>query len=440
MKPQTPSPQQHPVPATASPAGRPVLHLRRPLSDPSPFLVRTYVLSDGSNKGERLPVLIDKATGFPVSHVLQYALSRRRSQLASSSMAKELRALGLVYEWAGNQNPPIDLVERMLSGRGFSQSEIETGLWQALRANHSQLKGRRRIVLNDQVTFRLMAARRYFDWGLAEAVSRASLAREPEKVAAYEAVRARLFALLSELMPGQDPTPQILGLTPDQAADLLDAIRPDSPRNPWRGPSAALAPVLRARNEFLINLMVRFGPRRGDLLKLYVSDVHLGHGYDQVSICRRPDDPADPRVVEPNAKTQPRDLPLAPDMADMLEAYLRDHHRKIPNSKKTPYLVLAADTGVPLSARGFNEIFEGLQKIVPGVHPHKLRHTAMEGLLREGAQKGLDRTTLDRHARYLAGWLTDNLSRYAQREIQLQVRDASLAYQSSLMGGRNGAR
>lgn len=239
MKPKPPTPQQHLVPVPTSTAGGSARQPHQQPSDSSPFRVRTFVLPDGSNKGERLPVLIDKSTGFPVSHVLQYALSRRRPQLASSSMAKELRALGLVYEWAGNQNPPIDLVERMLSGRGFSRSEIETGLWQALRANHSQLEGKRRIVLNDQVTFRLMAARRYFDWGLSEAVSRASLARAPEKVAAYEAVRARLSSLLLDLMPGQDPAPQILGLTSAQSADLLDAIRPDSPRNPWRGPSAA---------------------------------------------------------------------------------------------------------------------------------------------------------------------------------------------------------
>lgn len=55
----------------------------------SPFSVRTLILQAEENKVERLPFLVHRGDGSPLAFPLEYLLTRRRKEIASSGLASE---------------------------------------------------------------------------------------------------------------------------------------------------------------------------------------------------------------------------------------------------------------------------------------------------------------------------------------------------------------
>jgi hypothetical protein len=75
-----------------------------------------------------------------------------------------------------------------------------------------------------------------------------------------------------------------------------------------------------------------FGYRRGESLKIYVTDVNVRGRKPHIVVRRRPDDPNDTRANEPAVKTLGRDISLDPAMAELLSRYIQHHRSQCPSS------------------------------------------------------------------------------------------------------------
>jgi integrase len=197
---------------------------------------------------------------------------------------------------------------------------------------------------------------------------------QAQQCIAVEAARYSIKETIDRLMPVGTSSSDKLGLSEAEVARLLEVVRPSSVENPWgRGDSAQMV-ALRARNELAVRLMLAFGPRRGDVLKIHTGDVKTHGAEPALWIRRRPDDPKDPRVWEPNAKTEERMLPLDASLAHLLDDYIQKYRPLIPGHKKSPYLFLA-ESGRPLSTRAFNDVFAAVREALhnPRANPLPIR-------------------------------------------------------------------
>lgn len=105
-----------------------------------------------------------------------------------------------------------------------------------------------------------------------------------------------------------------IGLSLEEQEWLLSIVHPDSPENPWaRG-------FVRLRNWIIVVLLLATGMRRGELLGLQIGDLHSSQ--PKLRIIRRADATEDPRRVQPNTKTNDREVELTPSIMKALWSYI----------------------------------------------------------------------------------------------------------------------
>jgi len=179
---------------------------------------------------------------------------------------------------------------------------------------------------------RVGVARAYLAWGLERTLYYLDVG-DPRAIG----IRERCDLLRRQAAEFQRPTSdghaKRIGLDANQRALLLDVIHPEHPRNPFQR-------TVRFRNWLLITMLLTFGFRRSESLKLYVGDVNVSGRRPHITVRRRPDDPNDPRANEPAVKTLGREIPLDPTMADVLNRYLQYHRPRFPNADKCPFMFL----------------------------------------------------------------------------------------------------
>ena len=192
------------------------------------------------------------------------------------------------------------------------------------------------------------------------------------------------------------------GLTEAQQEVLLDVIRPDSPRNPWKDDQ-----FIRARNQLIVELLLACGPRRGGILGMYARD--LDPVTSRISVLRRPDSPADPRVEQTGNKRGDYLITLGHRVLKIFKTYQIKRHKVLLTKKtRTEYLVISAD-GRPLEQSSFNYIIRSLRVIpeLAQIHPHLLRHTWASNFVADAVARGVDFDTIESELRTLGGW-SDN--------------------------------
>jgi integrase len=387
---------------------------RRTMGRSSPFIVTRLVLKQGENRGERLPLLLRRASRLPVARPMEWALTLRRAvPISSASLDRELRHVALFEWWLENEG--MTLNDPMAFADAFLPSKIEASLRPWMARDQSDRKVKKLSVAPEEIRDRLAVTKSYVDWSLNNAQRALSVRIESKQILALQAARASILKTLDLVSPTQCSQRLKAGLTPSDATRLIEVIDPNHPKNPWGRGTSKAAGALRHRNQLIVLLMLAFGPRRGDVLKLHTGDAKAFGADPTLWIRRRPDDPGDPRVWEPNAKTEERVLPLDPSLARTINDYINNHRVQIPKYKRSPYLFLASQSGTPLSSRSVNEIFEMLKPEFPGIHPHVLRHTHNDRLVEHCARSGIDPKDASNHAKYLNGWLGDNLGIYTQR-------------------------
>lgn len=380
----------------------------------SPFIVTRLVLKRDENRGERLPLLLRRASRLPMTRPMEWALTLRRSvPLSAASLDRELRHIAHLEWWFEREGLTLD--DPMAFVDAFVPGRIEASLRPWLARDQSDRKVKKLSVSPEEIRDRLAVVKSYIKWNLNNAQRALSIRLQPKQCLAFEAATASICKSLDQLAPGQKSERQKEGLSKADEVRLIQVIEPMSPNNPWGRGSSKAAIALRHRNQLIVLLMLAFGPRRGDILKLHTGDVKAFGADPTLWIRRRPDDPNDPRDWEPNSKTKERILPLDPSLARLANEYINQHRTLIPKYKKSPYLFLASQSGIPLSTRAVNGIFEALKPLFPDIHPHILRHTHNDRLAEYCGQSGIGAKEMTDHAKYLNGWLGDNLGTYTQR-------------------------
>ncbi len=395
------------------------------------FRVRVCRMADG----ERLPLVVGR-DHLPVPTPNQWALFLRRPQVQAGTLTDEMRTMAHVHEWATRRG--IDLDERFASGNGLRPDEANA-LYQNLR--YERPLGRRaaarqltdaselEVVSGSTHSTRVAVARDYLVWGLERTLYRLDVADRR-----ITAIRERCDVLRRQAREFRrdvsERGPKRIGLDADRRARLLEVVHPEYKRNPFTRP-------VRFRNWVLILLMLTFGYRRGEMLKLYVTDVHVRGRQPHIVVRRRPDDPNDPRANEPAVKTLGREIPLSPEMADVLNRFIQFHRSQFPNADASPFLFMSED-GKPLSLRSVNAVLETVVRkfaeFAGVLSPHVLRYTYNDMLDATMSASKMDAAAKKAAQNYLNGWslTSEQGAHYARRATEERAREISLEHQRRL--------
>ena len=388
---------------------------------------RFHVVTVLHPSGERLPVLLD-AQRQPIPWVNAYLIKRLRPRLSVSSLVKTLYVLGYLWTWAATEAFPLEA--RLVSGEGLTQDEIVSQLYPWLRRNFQVAgKVRKLVVSPGTVTFRLNVVSQCVVWHLECAMS-AMPVGSPE----IRDVRARLTLIKRSFAnAARARLPSAVHAAPlsaEQLQRLLQVCHPDACDNPWKKP-------YRQRNFLIVLMMATLGVRRGELLKLRVSDCHLGRTIPEIRVERSPDDPADPRINEPQVKTESRHLPCDASLARYLNEYICRTRRTIPGASRSPFLFLSRG-GQPMSLVRMNGLLGQVAAVHPefyDLHPHSLRSTCATNFRAAGLRNGLDEERIDKDMMYFFGWRSaDSVRPYIDAAIRRESCEISLSYQASLFG------
>lgn len=389
------------------------------------MLARFHVVTVLHAGGERLPILLD-ADRQPISWINAYLIKRLRPRLSVSSLVKTLYVLGYLWAWASTEDFPLEA--RLASGEGLTQDEIVSQIYPWLRRNfQTGGKVHKLVVSTGTVTFRLNVVSQCVIWHLECAMSAMPMGSpEIRDARARLALIERCFANAARVrLPS---AAHAAPLSDDRLQKLLQICRPDSCDNPWKMP-------YRQRNFLIVLIMATLGVRRGELLKLRVSDCHLARAIPEIRVERSPDDPADPRINEPQVKTESRHLPCDASLARYLNEYICRARRSIHGANRSPFLFLSRG-GQPMSLARVNGLLDQVSVAHPefdDLHPHCLRSTCATNFRAAGLRNGLDEERVGKDMMYFFGWRSaDSVRPYIDAAIRRESCEIGLSYQASL--------
>lgn len=393
--------------------------------------VKRYILIGG----ERFATVVDEA-GAPAYYPTALFLSRRTLGLSVETMRAEANDLIHIGLWA--QREQIDLNARLEAGEYLDPVAVETlaeacGLKTAAlrRIAFQKVKeiwpgasvGKTDVVQNQLKARRLSTATDYFKF-----VGRMSEAKLPkrsqdrsDRIAAYE----EMSALISSYIP-KIRSSRVRGvINADELARVAAFVATGNPFDIW--PKEALA----RRNWALVTLLTTCGIRQGEERQLKPCDVDLVAC--ELRIVRRHDDPEDPRIEEPNAKTYDRIIPFGSAVARVLEDYMLGPGSDAAERRGSPFIFLSHDNrthGSPISGktalRVIQELGEHLK--IDGLTPHHLRHGWIQNLADWAVSTGITAAEFERFANNLGGW--SYVSRMASEYRGDHLTEA--AYQAGL--------
>ncbi|MGR5128824.1 tyrosine-type recombinase/integrase [Photobacterium swingsii] len=230
-------------------------------------------------------------------------------------------------------------------------------------------------------------------------------------------------------------------LSEAQVLEVLDVVRPDSSRNPWKNES------VRYRNQLIFNFFDAAGCRRGELMKIRVkteenpSDIvtNTKNGRKYLRI-RAAVDKGDARNIRPEGKTKGRMVPMDNRLTAMYENYLIHHRPNATGSEFIPYLFVTHNhrkkSNSALSLDQVNKMFREVSEIVGyRVYPHAIRHTwndrfsnMADRLIADGKST---ETKTESDRRRLQGWSDKSKSGeyYAKRHTDKRAMEIGLAMQ-----------
>ena len=379
--------------------------------------------------GELLPILLDDE-GMPIPLPNEFILSKRAS--SSNTLVRNLRELKLFYQWM--QIHKIDLHERLIYKKPFTEAEIVGSLVEYLRKHHETKHRISKIAVRPN-TFnqRLITIKQFLNWYIETYIGNLSFTSDHYQY--YVEYKKRLISLLDRCFINSPPTNRTLakGLTDREQSSLIKLTRPKKGnKNP-----------IDHRNYIMVMLMLSFGFRPGELLSLKVEDVQLG-GISSIRVHRRPPDSRDIRRPRPQIKRNGRVLAINDkSLAIALDLYITKWRDLLDGKNQTniewDYLILNQD-GTPLSLASLTQYFQILRnrhsKVLPAnLSPKTLRHTfssSMERLLREA---GIEENNRKKTLAYLRG--DSSLSSqdvYTFKETELEANKYLGQYQRGIFG------
>ena len=397
--------------------------------------------------GESLPALVEPGSA-PAPEPIRYAISvLRNAGRAESTIEAHMRAIAAARAWARSSG--LCLEARMAAGTGLEVREVEN-LSRALKAalspdpatppyhgnvvafsrqdaaTPSRLSSGSDGMLDPRTgANRVRFVAGYLDW----------LASHNPDAGSRQVLRDTVSALGTRAKAGSRlPAASRKGLSPEQRDRLFAVIDPSSPDNPFRGEA------VRHRNLAVVTCLDETGMRRGELSGLKIPDIDFAKL--TISIHRRPPDPADPRREKPKTKTAARPVPIRPELADILFAYLSGWRRAEPTARTHGYVFVSharRSPGAPLSPRSVGRIFDALEHVLGfSLHPHILRHTwndRFSAAIDRKAGRGdtTPEASEERIRNFLMGWSPN--SRMASVYTHRHVERAAEAALKGMHGG-----
>jgi len=212
---------------------------------------------------------------------------------------------------------------------------------------------------------------------------------------------------------------------------ILEVIEPNHPENPWRGA------FVKHRNYLYVNMCLALGLRLGEINNISLHDVVRTGNPPFIKIVRNPDNPEDPRIIEPNVKTMPRSLVIERGWFHLLANYIDVHRRKIPATRLTPFLFVSR-TGQPISLKAAGSIIVGLRRVegIPNnMSQHTIRHAWNERFSEICDERGVDPEREAFARREYMGWSpsSDMPARYNRRHLKRKADAYSLEMQNKLI-------
>lgn len=383
--------------------------------------------------GERMPFLVQVATGLPLDAPAFWIVALRRSLgKQPNTLGNDLRSLIPILLWADARG--VNISERLREGVFFSLaelldiadfcglfiddavSEIEDRSSNPVRLDRRKKTDRRRVKLGEKRN-RLAAIRSFVEFTSADFLS--NLAVWPQRWSHYNAVRSECLKLLQGHIEGlpnrnSDDVGQPEGLGRAAQRRLREVIEPGHPENPF-------TPDVQFRNYVIVKLLLDTGVRRGELLIVKVSDCSLGSS-GLITVHRSPDDPQDDRSDKPATKTAARILALSGRMAELLHEWVVHYRAKIPGANRHPFLIVSSRDGRPMSLSNVNKIMSTLRQVsgLPkDLTPHVLRHTWNDNFSEMADRKGISEEQEIKWRARLMGWRSENSARhYLRRTVR----------------------
>ncbi|MDR5777715.1 MULTISPECIES: tyrosine-type recombinase/integrase [unclassified Caballeronia] len=248
---------------------------------------------------------------------------------------------------------------------------------------------------------------------------------------AWSSLSSALWAMGKIRQPRRGRIKFIRAIPASTLVDLLNAARPSSELNPFRG-----APV-QERNWLIVNLLLLAGLRRGELMLLETSSLRADVDIETRETAYWLDVTTtaeyDPRSSAPGMKTDHshRQVPVSEDLAILIERYVSTYRYAAAEHG----FLFTAVSGAPLSAESINKIFERLSKAIPlealtqfiertggkeRISPHDLRHTCATARYAVFMAHEPDRELTFQRMRAFFGWSDRSTmpGHYARAAIQ----------------------
>jgi len=380
--------------------------------------------------GDLLPLLLDD-DDLPIPAPNEYVMSRR--YLSHNTLTRNLRELSVLYKWLHSND--INLSERLSSKYIFSEAEIKGSLVEALRRDQeSQRKIKKIVITPNTFNQRLTTVRKYLGWCFD-----VELGCMPYTDSKFEQVREnkkRILHWLESAFMNSPPTNKGLrkGLNNLETEFLLSILDPSATASFGRDPA------VRFRNYIMTTIMLFYGLRPGELLKLKVEDIEIG-ALSCIRVTRKPPDKNDTRKANPQIKRNGRVLPIDnPLFAKNLDLYITEWRDVLEerSDRNSEYLILS-DEGDPLSQSSITNFFQRLRKKYPSKLPlhltaKSLRHTFSYQMERNLREEGIGEQKRSEILAMLRGDSSlDSQLIYIAQEVEEQARAALKKYQQNLI-------
>ena len=405
------------------------------------YSIRHIVAADG----ERMCLVVERATGLPVFEATIYALNALRPRSGShSTVDQALRGTVALLEFLHDRS--IDLPARVASGIFLSIQEID-GLIQSLHARVSRSRatkghrgeGRAHSGLRPgTITIRLDAIVRTLDWMIQLHGHRAWTTLDV-RVAGEQQATLFLKRLVARRPRTCSRGGMRRGLTPEQMAALFAALHKLADEADRVGDTESL--FIADRTLLWFEWQYEFGHRTGEMLGLRLADID--HEAGTYRIVRRPDARDDPRPDLARVKGESRELLLSP----YLSKKTREHQQmrgRLPHAETHDFLFVASN-GTPLSRSSVNKTFRKLREDNPSLGgnfcSHIMRWTWNEQFSEDVAAAGLSEAEEMQARALVMGWRSPaSAQHYLVHRTRKLVAEVSRRSQEHQMTARGRGR
>jgi len=388
------------------------------------------------SSGHRLPLLVQAGDTTPLPILIPFIyVQLKLRHRAYNTAAAHLRAIQAFYAYAKSRD--LDIDEAILACHFEAILALLDGyaIWLQSGRHADNLIariGKAGTVLFQQISSRtrdqyLRLLKKYLSWCVTRYIPRvrqnsATQADINVVFADVADVIERRFE--SHIINARPDRIRYRSLTDTQLQIVRMLIRPDAAANPF-------PERLQLRNWLMIELLLETGIRRGELLKLYTTDINKGSQHAYVSINDREHDPCDPRVEEPALKTHGRTVGISAQLYEVYERYIQHDRRPLRDGKPMKLLyryLFISDRGRPLSIRALSNVLDRLFLTIELAHPgllptlsaHDFRHTFADHFLAYLVEKrGHDLERATDELRRVCGWSETSTMprRYAGRYL-----------------------